>query len=142
MGTGRPTKLTPELVEKAATYINVSGEEGVPGYTKDGSIIPTVEGFASYLKVNRDTVYAWSKEHESFSDIFDEIKNQQATMLISGALANKYNAVIAKMILSGKHGYVEKSEIDQKVSGELKTGAHDPALAAEFAAYLKDKTKR
>lgn len=152
----RPTKLNEELLEKARAYIYSTGEEKAK-FTDDDSIIPTLEGFASYLSLSRDTVYAWCEPpakptegdpdawgeraelHKQFSYIVNEIKNQQARMLINGSLGNKYNATIAKLILSGKHGYVEKSEIDQKLSGEVKTGEANPELAAEFANYLKKK---
>lgn len=141
---GRPTKLTDDLIQKAHNYIWVS-DQGEPfgicaGWTTDGSVIPTVEGFASYLVINRDTVYDWSKNNEEFSDIVDEIKNQQAQMLINGSLDNKYNASIAKLILSGKHGYVEKSEVDTNLSGEVKTS--DSVLGTQFAAWLKESTKK
>lgn len=138
---GRPTKLTDELIKRAYSYIYVA-EQGEPsgvcaGYTADGSVLPTVEGLASYLKINRDTVYDWAKNNEDFSDIVSEVKNQQAILLINNSLSNKYNATIAKLILSGKHGYVEKQEIDQNVSGQLDTGTQDPELAKQFAEWLK-----
>lgn len=43
--------------------------------------------------------------------------------------------------LKNNFGYVDKTEVDQKVSGELKTGVVDPVIAEEFAEYLKQKTK-
>lgn len=38
----------------------------------------------------------------------------------------------------GKYGYGQKYEVDQNISGELKTGI-DPIAAAEYAAFLKGK---
>lgn len=159
----RPTKFTVRLVERAAKYIYVS-DQGEPfgtcaGYVTDGSVLPTIEGFASYLYIARDTVYDWCsipvkptegsldeweakvELHAQFSDIVNEIKNQQAVMLINGGLSNKYNATIAKLILSGKHGYVEKSEIDQNVSGQLDTSPANPEMVEAFTRFLKGETK-
>lgn len=141
----RPTKLTPELLKQAREYIyKESTDSSVypePQWKYDDSIIPTIESFASYLLINRDTVYAWAKDNKEFSDIVDEIKNQQAIMLINGSLGNKYNATIAKLILSGKHGYVEKSETDVTTKGEA-IGSVSPELAAGFTEFLKQQTKQ
>jgi hypothetical protein len=62
--------------------------------------------------------------------------------LANGSLGGKLEKTIAKLILSSKHGYAEKSEVKTELSGEIKTGESDPAVAAEFAEYLKDKTKK
>lgn len=119
---GRPTKLTPELTQKAYNYIYVS-DQGEPfgicaGWTTDGSVIPTVEGFASYLQIHKDTAYEWAKIDENFSDVLREVKQQQASMLINGSLNNKMNPTIAKLLLSSKHGYIEKNQTEN--TGESK----------------------
>ena len=104
----RPTKLTEELITKAREHVN---SFDVSAYT----LLPTIEGLALELKINRDTIYQWEKENDEFSDIVSEIREKQAQKLIQLALAGKYNASIAKLILSGKHGYVEKTESDVKI---------------------------
>lgn len=109
---GRPTKLTPELVEKARQHLE-SFDVTV------GTLLPTVEGLALELKVSRDTLYEWAKQNTEFSDILSDLKVAQGQKLIQNGLQNRYNSTIAKLILSGKHGYVEKSEIDQHHSGEV-----------------------
>ena len=119
---GRPSKLTPELIEKAFDYIFVA-DQGEPfgicaGYTTDGSVIPTIEGLALFLNISRETIYVWEKENDGFSDIVGNLRNQQASMLLNGGLSGKYNPTIAKLILSGKHGYIEKREEDITSKGE------------------------
>lgn len=96
---GRPTVATPENVEKAWQYVN--------GDWQLDEVIPTVEGLAVYLRISRETIYA----REEFSDIAREIKEKQSKILVSSGLKGDFNSVIAKLILSSKHGYVEKSEI-------------------------------
>ena len=118
----RPTKLTEELLTKAREHVN---SFDVSAYT----LLPTIEGLALELKINRDTIYQWEKENDEFSDIVSEIREKQAQKLIQLALAGKYNASIAKLILSGKHGYVEKTEIDNNISGGV-------SLSAEQAEQL------
>lgn len=109
--TGRPTKLTPELIKQAREFL----EERIA----DRKLLPTIEGLALHLKISRETIYVWAEEPGEFSDIVSDLKNAQAEKLMQNSLNNQYNATIAKLILSGKHGYVEKSEVDQNVSGNV-----------------------
>lgn len=106
----RPTKLTPELLAKARKY-------------ETSDAIPTIEDFAIYLDVNRSSIYEWkggnTKIHAEFSDIVDGILALQAKTLINKGLKGIFNPTITKLILSGKHGYVEKSEVDQNLSGNV-----------------------
>lgn len=112
MAAGRPTKLTLELVEQAKKHLEDFD-------VTVGTLLPTVEGLALELKVSRDTIYEWAKENEEFSDILGKLKNMQAQKLMQNSLANRYNPTIAKLLLSSKHGYIEKQEIDQHHSGEV-----------------------
>lgn len=138
---GRPTKLTPELKEKAKGYI-FPAPNGDVGWKEEESVIPTVEGFASYLGISRDTAYAWCEIDNDFSDILTEIKSKQGKMLINKSLEGKYNSTIAKLILSSKHGYVEKTAQDVTTGGDKINTGIDPTLATEFTAFLKGKTKQ
>jgi hypothetical protein len=105
---GRPSKLTEQMIKDGWDYLNELD-------VSIATLLPTVEGLAIKLGISRDTVYEWSKEDSEFSDIVKKLKNDQAQKLIQNALANKYNASIAKLILSGKHGYVEQSELKATV---------------------------
>lgn len=139
MITGRPTKLTDEIVQKALDYVFVNKEDEGAGWTADGSVIPTIEGLAIYLQINRDTLYDWAEKNNDFSDILDEVKKQQASMLINLGLSGKYNSTITKLMLS-KHGYTEKTEVDQNIKAEI-TGEYDPITAKKFSEFMKDDTK-
>ena len=108
---GRPTKLTPELKEEAKAYLeelNVS----------ISTLLPTVEGMALRLGISRDTIYEWEKQDKQFSDIVNDLRSKQGEKLIQNALAGRYNASIAKLILSGKHGYIEQSATDITTNGK------------------------
>jgi hypothetical protein len=107
----RPTKLTPELIEEARKYLK---EIDVSIHT----LLPTIEGLALALHINRDTIYQWEKDNKEFSDIVEELRQAQGQKLIQNSILGKYNATIAKLILSGKHGYVEKTETDITSAGE------------------------
>lgn len=113
---GRPTKLTKALIQQAEAYKDDTGTF-VPN-----ALLPTIEGLALRLGISRDSIYEWIKGDsplaKQFSDIVDDIKALQAEKLIQKSLAGHYNPTIAKLILSGKHGYVEKQATDLTTNGK------------------------
>jgi hypothetical protein len=143
MPGGRPSVLTSELIEKARKYIYTDGE---PAAWKSvmGMVIPTIENFALYLCVHRDTVYSWERESKEFSDIVEAIRQDQASMLVSKGLSGEYNASIAKLLLSSKHGYVEKSETDLKSSdGSMSPKeSADKTVVDKLMDQLKEQTAK
>jgi len=113
----RPIEYNPEICVRAQEYIKECVDviteyhqtRGVKsdGYTRLVQVkIPTIEGLAVYLKINRDTVYDWCKKYEDFSDIIEELKAIQADRLLNNGLSGDYNPTIAKVLLT-KHGYRE-----------------------------------
>jgi len=40
--------------------------------------LPSIEGLAVYLNINRDTAYFWKKKHEAFRVILDKLLAMQA----------------------------------------------------------------
>ena len=86
-------------------------EECVDDLDKKVVKIPSVHGLAVKLKVSRETCYAWGNDPEKaeFSDILAEIKEKQGERLVNNGLAGTYNPTIAKLLLSSKHGYIEKT---------------------------------
>jgi len=101
MSGGRPTKLTPELIDKAKEYVE--------GGFMAKELVPTIAGLTLHIDVRRSTVYEWAKINEVFSDIVDKIMVSQEQGLLKGGLAGEYNASIAKLMLT-KHGYTDKQE--------------------------------
>lgn len=114
---GRPTDYNEEIVEKAREYIFLFTDEST--IPKD-EVIPSIEGLALYIDMNRSTLYEWdgSEGKEEFSDIMDTLRSLQGKTLLTGSLTNKLNANISKAILS-RHGYHEKTEVDQKTEHSL-----------------------
>lgn len=114
MAGGRPTSYNETIVPKTIEYI----DSCVDDLEKKKVNIPTIEGLAIYLGIHRDTIYEWVSKYPEFSDIFEKVKQEQANRLLNNGLAGTYNSTIAKMILSGKHGYIEKTESDVTSKGE------------------------
>lgn len=146
----RPTKLTPELLEKATGYLATCTDKVV--YTDKGAMtyvnveLPTLEGFAIYLGIHKDTVQEWCKPkddevvplHYEFSVLVKDVIQEQGKRLINNGLGGLYQPKIAGMMLS-KHGYIEKSESDITTGGEKIQSAVLPELIAEADRLLKEK---
>ena len=104
MPAGRPTKLTPEAIEKAIDYIN-------GGYEALGHAIPSVVGLSIALNITRSALYRWAEEEGSaFKDILEDCNTRQHEILISKGLQSDFNPTICKLVL-GKHGYHERQEV-------------------------------
>lgn len=130
----RPTDYSFEIIVQSKAYIDscedelverISGQsDSFTKYEQKLKVkLPTIEGLARYLKIHRDTVYQWEKEHDEFSDILEELRSKQAERLLNNGLSGDYNPTIAKVLLT-KHGYTDKQEIDQKTehSGSVSFG--------------------
>ena len=106
----RPTKCTPELIEKAQHYLDHYDTE-----VYNSQSVPTIEGLALAVNLARSTVHKWATEEDKadFSDIVENILTKQAINLSQGGLLGDYNASIAKLMLT-KHGYSDKVEQDVK----------------------------
>lgn len=125
MGAGRPTKLTPELIEKAKTYLDTC--HATPIETEKGTVsyvdvqLPKVVDLALLLGVSKSTIYEWcqgeSELAQQFSDIVNEINIAQEKMLIDKGLGGLFQPKTTGMLLS-KHGYSEKTETDITSNGE------------------------
>lgn len=138
----RPTKLTPELLELAVGYVTPKADGKEVGYQKHGDVIPTIEGFAQYVGISRDTVYAWERENPEFSDIADSVRQLQGRMALNGGLKGTFNATISKLLLSSKHGYVEQSATDVTSKGEKlePSTSVDGSAVDAFVKHIKHDT--
>ena len=125
MAGGRPQEYNEDILIKAQEYIDSCEDteyeriktEGDKSTSYELSVkvkIPTIEGLAVYLKVNRSTVYDWKEKFPEFSDIIDQLQGIQADRLLNNGLSGTYNSTIAKVLLT-KHGYVEKQEVDNNI---------------------------
>lgn len=128
--TGRPTKYLEEYINKVDEYLDLHqdlemervGLKSEKGYEKIDYVLrvdlPTIEGFARFLGVNKTTLYEWEKNYEGFSNALDKIRVEQQTRLINEGLAGNYNPTIAKLILSSNHGMREKTDTDLTSNGK------------------------
>lgn len=107
---GRPTKYTPELLRKAAEYLE--------DYETYGDVIPSVAGLAQVIDVTRDRLHVWAndKNKKEFKYMMLKLKSIQEAALLSGGLSSKFNPTITKLVLS-KHGYHDNPQANQGSAG-------------------------
>ena len=98
---GRPPKWI-ECVQPAWEYVN-------GGFQKEGDVVPTIAGLAVSMQCSRESIHAWSREHQEFSDIVKALMAKQERMLANGGILGDYNTAITKLLMS-KHGYSDKVE--------------------------------
>lgn len=108
---GRPTLYSEEILDNTEKYI-LSCKDTL---TKVN--IPTIEGLAIFLKINKDSIYTWRKLYSDFSELIEELLAHQAKALINNGLSGRYNPTIAKVLLT-KHGYREGTDSDVTSGGE------------------------
>ena len=150
MTAGRPTKLTDEARLQTKQYIKICEDEDIQQLTglsvkgtelyknKLNVHLPSIEGLARYLHVNKTTIYEWCKEDEEFSNDIESLRNKQAETLINKGLSGDYNPTIAKVLLT-KHGYREGVETDITTQGEKIQSSVLPEVIAEADRLLKER---
>ena len=104
MPAGRPTLYDPSFYHEAVEYLKSTGKENME--------LPTIEGFAHWLRVHRDTLYEWAKKYPEFSDTLKEIEQLQKIQLINDGIygGKEVNATIVKLLLQNNHGMKERSD--------------------------------
>lgn len=123
---GRPTKYSPEILEKAQDYLE-----------NFKTAVPTIEGLSLELDISRETVYDWADQEtkKEFSYIVKRILAKQASVLIDKGLRGRFNPTICKLLLH-KHNYNEKIEIEQENIHRFPDLTDD-----ELDESIKQKTK-
>ena len=106
MTAGRPPTYSIEILEKARDYI----DKWSTTPRADRKNLPKVAGLAIELGVHRDTIYDWSREHEEFSYILDNLLALQEDELVESGLEGSFNPTITKLMLT-KHGYRDSTEL-------------------------------
>lgn len=121
MAKGRPSKYTPQLLDKANKYLE--------SYS---TAIPSHIGLAYYLGISTSTMYDWAKEDskQAFSDILDRIMQLQFIELTDKGLTGDFNAAITKLAL-GKHGYTDKVD-NTSSDGSMSPKSKIELVAKEF----------
>jgi hypothetical protein len=119
---GRPTKYTPAMQKKADGYLATTGNDfwdyektiGEKSNTYERKVkitLPSIEGLAKYLGVNRSTMYEWKENYTTFSNTLEEIMAEQKRMVLEHGLNGDYNPMIAKLILAANHKMTDRTDV-------------------------------
>ncbi len=135
MPAGRPDTIDDSYVKRAEEY-------AAGAWQTDGRVVPTIEGLAIYLDIARETCY----RAPELSHTLEKIQRLQSDLVVNKGLTGEFNANIGKLILSAKHGYVEKTavEADHKSSDGSMTPKEPLAQSSldGYVQYMKDKTAK
>lgn len=125
---GRPLKFeSPEaLLEKAEGWFSMTPINQ-----------QTITGLAVYLDTSRETLM----NYEGREEFFDAVKKIKDRIEYSYELTLRTRGSAGDIFGLKNFGWKDKTEVDQNISGELKTGEMNPELAADFTEFLKNKTK-
>ena len=105
MAGGRPIEYNQSFVERTKEYLS-SCEDTVNEHGRLVVKLPSIEGLAVFLDINRTTIYDWESKYEEFSHIIEILRGKQAEKLLNNGLSGAYNSTISNVILT-KHGYRE-----------------------------------
>lgn len=124
---GRPSGLTPELIQKAKDYL-------IGGYKDVENIVPSVAGLGCYLGISRSTIYEYKELSKEFADTLDSILMKQEMLLINGGLSQQFSGTITKLMLAN-HGYSDSVKQDLTTNGE---SINKPTTIELIAPDVKD----
>lgn len=153
MPAGRPTIYNETILQKTREYID-SCEDVMDEFHKTRGNktdsyervvkvkVPTIEGLAVYLKINKDTIQDWRSQDskKEFSVLIEELLQKQADRLINNGLSGTYNPTIAKVLLT-KHGYREGTELTGKDGNAIETTTVMTEEIINLAKALNDISK-
>ncbi len=146
MPGGRPTDYDPKFIKEVDKYLK-ERQDDIDEYHKTRGIrsdsydrlvrvkLPTIEGFALRIGVNKTTLYEWEKREPEFSNALEKIRTEQLSRLVDGGLSGDYNPAIAKLILSSNHGMRERTDIttnDQSIIDDEAKEKGDSAVKAHL----------
>lgn len=86
-------------------------------FTKNGreeievEMPPTVTELALDVGVRRETLWDWAKDDEEISNYLSRVKEEYERVLVANGLTDRYNANLAKFLLSSDHNKREKADV-------------------------------
>ena len=123
---GRPTKYTPAILKRAKQYLPQCNDQIITDeYGKVVRVIvrlPKLAGLALWLNVSPQTLTRWGDKYKEFWEVINDVNTAQEDRLVDSGLSGNYNPTIAKLIISAKHNYREKSDVttdDKPISQEV-----------------------
>lgn len=112
---GPKSKYSPAVLDQIETYLSMCSREQTQ--------LPSVEGLALYLGLNKSTLYEWAKEKPELSDGLKKIASKQKEQLMNDGMygGKEVNASMAIFLLKALHGLKDQPTIMQQfnVGGKM-----------------------
>lgn len=114
----RPSKYSKEMLDKARAYVH--------NYESYEHAFPSRVGLADVLDVCAKTLDNWEADETKteFAEILEKIARKQQLVAWHKGLTGQYNSNLVKLLLA-KHGYHDKSEIEQKTTLQINQMSDD-----------------
>lgn len=124
---GRPSKFNPTYTAKVFEYIDwchanpviVESKKTTVGKEVSETVdrqeltrLPSQAGFSRWAGFPRSSIYQWVEAHKDFKAAIEELDKEQESQLIELGRAGEGNSRFAQFMLSAKHDYKEKSEVE------------------------------
>ena len=134
---GRPSKYRPDHhPEDVVAYFRVSldamkapervvSAQGGVKYVQAPVPPPTLAGYAAKIGVRRETLWAWTQQHEEFDEAVGICKGIQEQVLVTMGLLGAYRPGITVFMLKNLLGWQDKVEHVQKGAVVLRFDAQD-----------------
>ena len=88
---------------------------------------PTLAGYAARVGVRRETLWAWTRQHEEFGEAVGICKAIQEQVLVTMGLLGAYAPGLTIFMLKNLLGWQDKVEQVQKGAVVLRFDAQDAA---------------
>lgn len=107
----RGKSYTMDIPNRLVKYFDIEALEKNADWTISAVSCPTIEGFYTRNKIQKNTYYRWVRDYPEMKEAHEWAKAKQKEILIVNGLNWKYNAPMAKFMLGVEHDMVEKREI-------------------------------
>lgn len=155
---GRPTKYRKEYCEEIVKFFDREPFDVVMGVDDDGKEVvmtdkngnvvmkpcklPTFEGFAISIGVDRDTVRAWTENNPEFLGAYMRAKDYQKEILIQNGLMGNYEKQFAIFTAKNVTDMRDKQEIDHQSSdGSMSPNRKATEMTDDELAAIADNSK-
>jgi hypothetical protein len=127
---GRPTKYNKKYCKMIVKYFDILpyrevqiehiNKRGDKYFTQEerANDLPTIEGFARLIKVDRDTVINWTHTHKEFFGAYKRARTIQEELWKINSFKGLYNSAFT--IFAGKNmfGWRDKQDVDHTSGGK------------------------
>lgn len=121
---GRPSKYSQEQISQFAKDLREWCKHPEHWWFKD---------FCLDNDLDPDYMSEWAATNEEFNGALREATHRQESKVLGGSMKGLYNSTMAKMVLTNRHNWAEKTET--KLSGDSQNPLHG------IIALIDGKTK-